>query len=204
MSRSLKWRLLIILGIMIAAGILVYPTLRLATLSEGQKAAMSEAELNALQDKAIKLGLDLRGGMHLIYEVDDSELEEGTDLKNVLDRAQLIIRNRVDKFGQADPIIQQQGDNRLLIQLAGITDEKRAKQLVGQTALLEFKLVREGDEFRRLLADIDEALADTIRALTAEEDEEDLQSQLDEMAADTDTTGLRKEIDDLVEFNNSL
>ena len=51
------------------------------------------------------------------------------------------IRNRVDQFGVAEPSIQQQGDNRILIQLPGIQDPERAKALIGKTALLEFKLV---------------------------------------------------------------
>ena len=51
------------------------------------------------------------------------------------------IRNRVDQFGVAEPSIQQQGDNRILIQLPGVDDPQRAKDLIGKTALLEFKLV---------------------------------------------------------------
>jgi len=51
------------------------------------------------------------------------------------------IRNRVDQFGVAEPSIQQQGDNRILIQLPGVQDPERAKALIGKTALLEFKLV---------------------------------------------------------------
>jgi preprotein translocase subunit SecD len=54
------------------------------------------------------------------------------------------IRNRVDQFGVAEPSIQQQGDNRILVQLPGVQDPDRAKALIGKTALLEFKLVNEG------------------------------------------------------------
>src|SRR4030043_1392508 len=53
------------------------------------------------------------------------------------------IRNRVDQFGIAEPEIIQQGDNRILIQLPGIKDPERAKNLIGKTALLEFKIVDE-------------------------------------------------------------
>jgi len=53
------------------------------------------------------------------------------------------IRNRVDQFGVAEPTIQQQGENRILIQLPGIQDPERAKALIGKTALLEFKLLDE-------------------------------------------------------------
>jgi preprotein translocase subunit SecD len=51
------------------------------------------------------------------------------------------IRNRVDQFGVAEPSIQQQGENRILVQLPGVRDPERAKALIGKTALLEFKLV---------------------------------------------------------------
>ena len=51
------------------------------------------------------------------------------------------IRNRIDQFGVAEPSIQQQGDNRILIQLPGVQDVQRAKELIGKTALLEFKLL---------------------------------------------------------------
>ena len=53
------------------------------------------------------------------------------------------IRNRVDQFGVAEPTIQQQGENRLLVQLPGIQDPERAKALIGKTALLEFKFLDE-------------------------------------------------------------
>ncbi|HXJ82162.1 MAG TPA: protein translocase subunit SecD [Candidatus Methylomirabilis sp.] len=53
------------------------------------------------------------------------------------------IRNRIDQFGVAEPSIQRQGDNRILVQLPGIQDPERAKALIGKTALLEFKLVDE-------------------------------------------------------------
>jgi len=53
------------------------------------------------------------------------------------------IRNRVDQFGVAEPSIQQQGENRILVQLPGVQDPARAKALIGKTALLEFKLVDE-------------------------------------------------------------
>jgi preprotein translocase subunit SecD len=53
------------------------------------------------------------------------------------------IRNRIDQFGVSEPVIQRQGDDRILIQLPGVTDPKRAKELIGRTARLEFKMVDE-------------------------------------------------------------
>jgi len=62
------------------------------------------------------------------------------------------IRNRVDQFGVAEPSIQQQGDNRILVQLPGVQDPERAKSLIGKTALLEFKLVNEGANVEQAVA----------------------------------------------------
>jgi SecD/SecF fusion protein len=98
MDRTLKWRVILVLAVVIIALIYVYPTIKLGFLSEEERASMSEAELNALKEKAIALGLDLQGGMHLVLEVDESAIEDA-DPKDILRRAETIIRNRVDKFG---------------------------------------------------------------------------------------------------------
>jgi len=60
------------------------------------------------------------------------------------DQALETIRNRIDQFGVSEPDIRRQGERRILIQLPGIKDTQRAKELIGRTALLEFKLVSEG------------------------------------------------------------
>ncbi|MGA0164194.1 MAG: protein translocase subunit SecD [Bdellovibrionota bacterium] len=60
-----------------------------------------------------------------------------------LEQAREIIRNRVDEFGVAEPIIQIEGDDRILVQLPGIEDPQRAIDLIGKTALLEYKVVDE-------------------------------------------------------------
>jgi preprotein translocase subunit SecD len=56
------------------------------------------------------------------------------------------LRNRIDQFGVAEPTVQRQGSQDILIQLPGIQDPARAKALIGKTALLEFKIVAEGDK----------------------------------------------------------
>jgi preprotein translocase subunit SecD len=69
---------------------------------------------------------------------------EATHIRDLAVRQGLeTIRNRIDQFGVAEPSIQQQGDNRILVQLPGVQDPARAKALIGKTALLEFKLVDE-------------------------------------------------------------
>jgi len=165
MDRSLKWRLGLVVAVILVSIYFVYPTFKLAFMSESTKAGMDPAELAKVKDKAIRYGLDLQGGMHLVLEVDKTGIEDA-DSKDLMSRAEAIIRNRIDKFGVSEPTIQTQGKDRILVQLAGLTDEQRAKDLVGQTALLEFKIVREGDDLRRVLSNLDEALKPDIQAIT--------------------------------------
>jgi len=91
-------------------------------------------------DKRINLGLDLRGGMHLLLKVDTSHLPE-KDKIDATDRALEVIRNRIDAFGVREPSIQKQGDDEIVVQLPGVTERERALDLIGKTALLEFKVV---------------------------------------------------------------
>jgi preprotein translocase subunit SecD len=62
-----------------------------------------------------------------------------------LDQSLETIRNRIDQFGVAEPTVQRQGSQDILVQLPGIQDPARAKELIGKTALLEFKVVAEGE-----------------------------------------------------------
>ena len=63
--------------------------------------------------------------------------------KNSVNQSLEIIRNRIDQFGVAEPIVLRQGDNQIVVQLPGVSDPKRAMDLIGQTAQLEFKMVSE-------------------------------------------------------------
>jgi len=66
-----------------------------------------------------------------------------TQTKEAVSRSLEILRNRVDEFGVSEPIIQKQGDTRIIIELAGVTDPTRVRKLIGRTALLEFKLLKD-------------------------------------------------------------
>jgi preprotein translocase subunit SecD len=72
--------------------------------------------------------------------------EERRIRENVVDQALKIIRNRIDQFGVAEPTIQVQGNDEIVVQLPGIQDPQRAKSLIGKTALLEFKLLAQGPQ----------------------------------------------------------
>jgi len=86
----------------------------------------------------MRLGLDLSGGIHLVYEADTSEIGNET-VGQALDGVVDIISRRVDAFGVSEPVIQKQGQNRVSIQLPGIRDMQAAIDLVGQTAELDYR-----------------------------------------------------------------
>ncbi|MBU1913146.1 MAG: protein translocase subunit SecD [Candidatus Omnitrophica bacterium] len=93
----------------------------------------------------INLGLDLQGGMHLLLKVDTSQLPEEAREDAPL-KALEIIRNRIDEFGVKELSVYRQGTNEIVVQLPGVTDRERARELIGKTALLEFKLVEDNQD----------------------------------------------------------
>lgn len=105
-----------------------------------------------------KLGLDLSGGTHLVYSADTSKLE-AADIQDSLTTLREVIERRVNAFGVGEPVVQTQqggalgvGEYRLVVELPGVTDVDEAVRLIGQTPLLEFKLVKEGFENNLTLA----------------------------------------------------
>lgn len=83
-----------------------------------------------------------RGGdTEFMLGLQEKELRSIED--NTVDQSLETIRNRIDQFGVSEPIIQREGRQEILVQLPGIQDPERAKEIIGKTALLEFKLVDE-------------------------------------------------------------
>ena len=101
-----------------------------------------------LGSRALKLGLDLQGGTHLVYRADFSAIEPGTEAE-AISGAIAVIEKRVNALGVSEPVIQKLGDDRITVELAGISDIERAKNLIGQTALLEFGEKAADDEAAR-------------------------------------------------------
>lgn len=128
MERRLLYRAIIIAAVLAACAFFAFPL-----------------------DKRINLGLDLRGGMHLVLKVDTEKLPDA-DKTDAVDRALEVIRNRIDAFGVREPSIQKQGTSEIVVQLPGVADRERAIELIGKTALLEFKLVSDDmDKLRQAL-----------------------------------------------------
>src|SRR5690349_3319133 len=104
--------------------------------------------LNRLQREAagrIRLGLDLQGGTSFLVRMDTSSLTNASDTSGALGQAVEVLRKRVDKFGVAEPVIQPQGNDHILVQLPGLSaaDQESAMIAIKKPAFLEFRLVHE-------------------------------------------------------------
>lgn len=111
----------------------------------------------------LNLGLDLRGGMQMLLEVNTSELA-ADEIDDAVNHNIRIIRERVDQFGVAEPSIQKLGRSRILVQLPGVKDDpNNAKNLIKQTAMLEFKLVADPQKTSDVMDAIDQYLKNNIQ-----------------------------------------
>ena len=97
--------------------------------------------------EAMRLGLDLRGGIHMVYQADFSDIEPGEE-EEAVDGAVAVIERRINILGVSEPVIQKQGADRIIVELPGISEADKAKNLIGQTALIEFREleVKDGEE----------------------------------------------------------
>jgi len=171
MKRSRVYLILLISFLIIASLWALYPSIKLWSMSEVNKEEIRSTEpqdLISLEGKAIRLGLDLKGGMHVVLQVDKSKLKE-EERRDAVDRALEIIRNRVDQFGITEPMIHKQGGDRVVVELPGLQDVERAQALIGQTAQLEFKLLEDSENTVSILKKIDEVLAQAETTLAEEE-----------------------------------
>ena len=199
--QNLQFRLTTIILVVLAACYFLWPTYKFYSLSNEEELLYNEEELKQLKEDAIKLGLDLQGGMYIVLEADiptlmvksanktSKELEDiiktaannnkvdffdefrellnDTDIRlvrhytdlasfrdndaiidaliaqrdNAISSVVEIIRNRIDEFGVSEPTIQRYGKNRIIVELAGVTDSDRARNLIQKTASMEFSLV---------------------------------------------------------------
>jgi preprotein translocase subunit SecD len=110
------------------------------------------------QKTPLKLGLDLQGGIHLALELDESK-GAVPNREDAIDRALTVIRQRIDEFGVAEPIVQKSGADRIIVELPGERDPARAKSVVQRTAFLEFRITDMQGQFRDAIPRIDRALA---------------------------------------------
>ena len=107
----------------------------------------------------LKPGLDLSGGMYIALEVDDSKQKiPASDKKEAIDRALKTVRSRIEGIGVSESVVQKQGDDRIVVQVPGIQDPERARKLVEEQAVLEFKITDKTQALERALPRIDQVI----------------------------------------------
>ena len=221
MNSKLTPRFLMIGLVLMWAIWAIWPTFQYQGLSDAEKETLrEEGKLEKIESRTIKQGLDLKGGMYIVLEVDLPTLMETlaenkdgkfnrsiTSVRNQLkripeanfftlftstsgennlklsryyydygssnsdiivaledeaedaiNRVLEILVNRVDQFGVAEPTIQKQGDQRIIVELAGVQDSERARALLESTALLEFFIVKDINTTNQLMVRIDQVL----------------------------------------------
>ena len=153
MLSSIRNRLIIIGLLVLWATVSLIPRERTIRIRDAEGRMHDTTETRV----PLKLGLDLQGGIHLELEIDQSK-GPVADVGDALDRALTVIRSRVDEFGVSEPLIQRLGSNRIVVELAGIDDPARAKQVVERSAFLEWRITDMDGLFRDALPTIDAAL----------------------------------------------
>ena len=233
MNSKLTPRFLIIGLVLTWAIWAIWPTIQYQGLSDVELESLrEEGKLEQLESRTIKQGLDLKGGMYIVLEVDIPTLLEnlaenmdgkfnqsvssvrdqlrvspeadsfnlfsnaanennlklsryyfdygssneeilsalGEEAEDAINRVLEILQNRVDQFGVAEPTIQKQGNQRIIVELAGVQDSERARALLESTALLEFYIVKDVTTTNELMIKIDQVLKgdESIAAVTKE------------------------------------
>ncbi len=104
-----------------------------------------------------KKGLDLQGGLHLALELDESQ-RVSSDRAHDIELALQVLRKRIDEFGVTEPLIQKSGEERIVVELPGVSDPARARQIVQKAAFLEFRITDETQALEKALPAMDRAL----------------------------------------------
>src|SRR3989454_12315584 len=120
---TLRGRFLVILGLVAASAISLVPRHETQRVPDPVTGRMKDTTVRRVP---INLGLDLRGGIYLALEVDQSK-GPVPDCADAIQRAQRVVRTRMDEFGTKEPVVQIQGRCRLIVELAGETDPARAR-----------------------------------------------------------------------------
>ncbi len=116
MLKQDRWRLIIMVVVVALSAVVVFP----------------------IKDK-VHLGLDLSGGAHIVLQASNAD---GSELHpDSLDQLLVVLRNRVDQYGVTEPLLQKQGRDRVIVDLPGVEDPQAALDLIGRTAMLEFRPV---------------------------------------------------------------
>ena len=135
---AVKWG--IIIAILLGSLYLIYPNYKWYSKPLAERETLDT--LGERPKRMLNLGLDLRGGSSLLLELEVAKLSGKEPLHEAMARAIEIIRNRIDQYGVAETSITKQGDKWIMVQLPGVSNPQRAEELIGKTAMLEFRIVK--------------------------------------------------------------
>ncbi len=157
---SLKYRLLLIAGLIIASIVALYPRKVIERVR-----GPNGFTYDTVKRVPLKRGLDLQGGMHLALEVDESK-GKIPDKATAIDRALKVVRTRIDQFGVSEPVVQKAGNDRIIVELPGIDDPRRAQDVVQKSAFLEFQITDKTQALEKAFPRIDQAIKQSGAAKT--------------------------------------
>lgn len=152
MNNKLLAKLGFLAVVLIWAGYTLYPNVVWYSFPLQERHEQARLK-NPLAQRVIPLGLDLQGGVQLGYQLDTKALPDLSDetVTKAIDQNILVINNRIDGLGVANALITRQGREFIVIQLPGLFNSDQARQVIGKTALLEFRLVKEDEALVKII-----------------------------------------------------
>lgn len=149
---AIRWAIILI--VLFGSLALLYPSYDWYSKTPAERAKMEAS--GERPKRILNLGLDLRGGSSLLLELDVSKLDAKETLNDAMQRAIEIIRNRIDQYGVGEIPITRQGEKWISVQLPGIANPQQAEALIGKTAMLEFRIVKDTPEAQEAVNKINE------------------------------------------------
>ena len=146
---TLKYRIIVIIALILASAAALFPR----NVKERVKGPNGFV-YDTVRRVPLKRGLDLKGGMHLALEVDESK-GRVADKADALDKALTVVRTRIDQFGVSEPLVQKSGDDRIIVELPGIDDPQRAQEVVQKSAFLQFQITDKTQALEKVLPRLD-------------------------------------------------
>lgn len=156
---NLKYRILVILGLIFASVWALFPRTTVERVKRN-----GVFVYDTVRRVPLKRGLDLQGGMHLELEVDESK-GVIANKSEAIDRALKVVRTRIDQFGVSEPVVQKAGSDRIIVELPGIDDPRRAQDVVQKSAFLEFQITDKTQALEKSLPRLDALLKGKTLAL---------------------------------------
>ncbi len=151
--KGLHIRMSVVIVCFVLSLFLLYPSVEWYTKTKDER-----EKLEAMKERPkhiLNLGLDLRGGTHMLLELEVDKLNNKEKLSDAVQRAIEIIRNRVDAYGISEVPIAKVGEKWISVDLPGISKTEQAEELIGKTALLEFYLVNESSVAAKIISDLE-------------------------------------------------